>query len=99
MTVNFPSLVSIGGNVFKNCTIANLKTLGSITTIPEYTFYNCVNLKKAVIPSGVTIIKAHAFDGCDSLTVLEFPSSVTTIESYAIANCSRLRNIKSFGSI
>jgi len=39
----------------------------SVTTIEEWAFENCVNLKSITIPDNVTTIGAWAFSGCTSL--------------------------------
>lgn len=63
-------------------------TLGNnITTIPEYTFWDCSNMSSIVIPQSVTSIGSYAFHGCSGLTSVTIPNSVTTIGNYAFYNC------------
>ena len=59
-----------------------------MTSIGEYTFYDCSSLTSITIPSSVTSIGEEAFWGCVSLTSITIPSSVTSIGRYAFSNCS-----------
>ena len=71
------------------------KTLGTIvlpdllTSIGEYSFNGCDNLKGSIsIPEKVTIVKEAAFSGCQSLRGnLTLPKSLKTIEKHAFGVC------------
>lgn len=56
-----------------------------VTSIKNYTFYNCNSLISVVIPEGVTSIGNSAFYGCDSLTSVTIPASVTSIGNEAFS--------------
>lgn len=45
------------------------------------------NIKKIVIPEGVTSIGDRAFMNCSGLTLIEIPNSVTCIGNSAFSNC------------
>jgi len=51
------------------------------------------DIKKIVIPDGVTSIKRWAFYNCNSLTNVTIGNSVTSIGVYAFFGCSRLTNV------
>ena len=40
-----------------------------LTTIESRAFSKCTNLKKIIIPKGVTFVGVWAFFGCESLTI------------------------------
>ena len=61
--------------------------------IPEYAFYECVDLRSVTIPYGVTEIGRSAFLGCESLTSIEIPESVTEIGTFAFNGCIGLTSI------
>jgi hypothetical protein len=66
----------------------------SVTTIAEWAFASCNNLKSITIPNGVTDIPPHAIYGCQGLTNVSFPSSVVSIDDQAFAGCSSLTGIR-----
>ena len=95
---------SIDGNLYsKDGTILIQYAIGktatefiipdSVTTIGEYVFAVCGNLKSVVIGDSVTTIGDWAFRDCDSLTSVEIPDSVTTIGDWAFYDCSNLTSV------
>lgn len=67
----------------------------SVTTIGEYSFYNCQRLTgDLTIPNNVTLIKNSAFYQCQGLNgLLTLGINLTSIESSAFYNCSNLKTI------
>ena len=65
------------------------------TSIPDYSFHNCRNIKSIVVPSSVTSIGAYAFIGCDSLETIVTTDSVP-LQSYV--DIRTLKNIYYHGS-
>lgn len=61
-----------------------------ITSIGNYAFYNCSNLKKVRIPESVTNIDVFAFSSCNSLTDISIPKAVMSIGNYAFSSCNSL---------
>ena len=64
-----------------------------VTSIGNYAFYDCTNLRSVTIPNGVTSISTYAFCECNSLTSVTIPDSVTSIGNYAFYNCTSLTGI------
>ena len=64
-----------------------------VTSIGNYTFYNCTSLTAITIPEGVTSIGDGAFGCCRSLTDITIPESVTSIGEFAFSACSSLTAI------
>ena len=64
-----------------------------VTSIGEYSFYNCTRLESVTIPDSVTSIGSCAFSGCTSLTSVIIPNSVTSIGWYAFSGCTNLTSI------
>jgi hypothetical protein len=52
----------------------------------NYQFYNCVSLKCACIPSGVTSGGSNTFQNCAQLRMLSVPKSLVTIGSHFAEN-------------
>lgn len=80
---------------YTNATIEDLdlNKYNYITSIENYAFYKCSNLKEITIPNSVTEIGYEAFEGCDSLTNITIPTSVTSIDYAAFRNCINLQEI------
>ena len=82
--------------------VTELDIPSSITSIPDYAFYNCSGLTSVKIPSSVTSIGNSAFSHT-ALTSVKIPSSVTSIGNSAFSqvaltsvlfeNGSRLKSI------
>lgn len=64
-----------------------------VTTIGNYAFYHCFNLRNISIPNSVTTIGNSAFENCFNLTNVSIPDSVTSIGNAAFSFCSNLRSI------
>ena len=64
---------------------------GVLTTIPTYTFGDCLKLTSITnIPAGVTAIGDWAFYNCQSLTELTLPEGITSIGEGSFKNCYAL---------
>ena len=64
----------------------------SVTTIGDYAFYHCHNLKSITIPNSITTIREGAFKHC-SFTSVTIPNSVKTIGEYAFGLCESLTSV------
>ena len=65
----------------------------NITTIDQYSFYCCINLKEIFIPENITLIGQNAFYNCYNLVEVTIPKNVTLIKSYAFRGCVSLEKI------
>ena len=73
----------------RNSTIPND---GTVTSIGDYAFEYCTELKSIIIPSSIVSIGCRAFDAC-GLTSITIPDSVTSIDSEAFEDCAELESI------
>ena len=64
-----------------------------VTTIYDYAFVCCKNLKRIILPEGLRKINPYTFLSCENLVEINIPSTVKEIESYAFSNCASLENI------
>lgn len=64
-----------------------------ITSIGNYAFYNCKNIRSVELSSVLLKIGAYAFYGCGSLTQAYIPEAVYTIDEKAFYGCTGLRSI------
>ena len=65
----------------------------SLKSIKSGVFANLKNLKKIIIPEGVTEICDKAFSGCENLIEIHLPNSLKSIKSGAFANLKNLKKI------
>lgn len=63
-----------------------------LTSLEEYAFQDCSQLKHITLPESITSISEFAFDGCISLESIELPKTVESIGYLAFYNCSKLRS-------
>jgi hypothetical protein len=75
-------------------------TGSTITTIPDYAFFNgspsyigCSTLIGITIPNSVTSIGNYAFRDCSRLASVTIPNSVTSIEYFAFKDCTSLATV------
>lgn len=84
------TITVIGKRAFYNLDVA-FTSFNSVSTIYEYAFYNCDNLK--VISSlKIKTINGNAFNGCDNLTTLNLPK-LASLSNDAFSNCPSLTSI------
>lgn len=70
----------------------------TITSIGQYAFYQCENLRiielsdtnEEGFPSAITEIPAYSFYGCKSFKISALPENITSIGEYAFYNCEEL---------
>ncbi|MBQ6843372.1 MAG: leucine-rich repeat protein, partial [Agathobacter sp.] len=72
--------------------IINVVISDEISSIGNYAFYNCENIKTINIPNGVNQIGSDAFRGCKRLSNITIPKGVTAI-GYQTFSCSGIKSI------
>lgn len=90
------SVTEIRARAFENC--RKLRTIdfassSQLTTIGDWAFYNCHNLRNLSLPEGLTNIGDAAFYGCHYLSEITLPSSILSICDNAFATCSRMEKM------
>lgn len=70
-----------------------LKYFTGLTTIEDYAFQSCLNLKSITLPNSIRGIGKSAFNGCSRLTSIDIPESVTYFSYGSFSDCSRLTSI------
>ena len=83
-----------GGGLFADQPLSDLIISNKVTSIENWTFIRCANLKSVEIPNSVTNIGEYAFSECTSLSSVEIPNSVTIIGQHAFSECSSLSSVK-----
>ncbi|MBE6303470.1 MAG: leucine-rich repeat domain-containing protein [Bacteroidales bacterium] len=87
----------INNGVFSDFYVSNalvgITLPNSLTTIDEYAFYDCRNLKKISIPNSVTFIGRAAFGNCESLDSVTISENIKNIDYETFYGCKSLTSI------
>ena len=65
----------------------------TITKIPEYSFYHCVNLTGVTLSENLAAISNYAFTGCNKLKTITIPAMTETIGVDAFRDCAALKTV------
>ena len=84
---------TIGNEAFADSSVEYVEFFGSITTIGEGAFRNCVNMKELTLPASVTSIGAGAFEGCVNLEKVTILCDAALVGDGAFAGCSNLTEV------
>ena len=76
-----------------NTTLEKVRFVDGVTSIGNYSFYDCSGLTSVTIPDSVTSIGEEAFRNCSSLASIAIPDGVTSIGTSIFENCSSLASI------
>lgn len=77
----------------ENITFEDGDTGSCLSDIGSYAFYQCVALKKVVLPDSLRSIGSYAFDGCSNLIELDLGSGLEVISDYAFYCCSKIKEL------
>lgn len=96
VSISMPAgITSMGSSCFASCASLHsidLRSLTSLTELPDYCFSTCTSLGSITLPSSLTTLGEECFSMCETgLTSITIPSSVTTIK----ANCFKYCNLSS----
>ena len=89
---NFPNLVKINNNAFRNCTnLRNVDIPRSVTYLGATAFEGCTSLENCYMGnSQIDNLHASTFVGCSALTTVTLPSTLTYVGEWAFHNCGAL---------
>ena len=95
-TILLPANMTIvGEGAFAGAEITEITIPSGVTTIEDYAFYGCPNLKKINLPSTLTYIGKGAFGNCLALETVDLSeSSITEIPDRAFAGAVMLEAVK-----
>ncbi len=68
-------------------------------TIPQYAFWNEIDLTSVIFPEGATCIEQYAFNNCTKLETIVLPATLTAIEGYAFTACTSLASVYANGEV
>jgi len=69
---------------------------GTVTTISNDAFNNCLSITQVDIASGMLSIGNNAFYNCKAMTQVNLPASITSIGTNAFYNCTALSSIYAY---
>ncbi|MBR1921254.1 MAG: DUF2341 domain-containing protein, partial [Kiritimatiellae bacterium] len=83
---------TIGEYAFYQTRITSLEMGDGITTINQFTFYQCPALESVTLPANLATLGANAFNDCKALTTVTpfLPASVKTVGGSAFSGCNVL---------
>lgn len=67
--------------------------LTSGTSIPDFAFALCINLRSVTLPDTIQSIGNYAFSNCRCLSEITLPENVSRIGNYAFTECDSLAEI------
>jgi hypothetical protein len=91
ISVDIPSVVTLGNSAFHECRALESINAPSVTTIGNYGVCNCIKLASANFPL-LTTIGTSAFDGCNAIQSINIPL-VKNLPATSIRNCRALTSI------
>lgn len=88
-----PEWMQTAKDMFRESEVETVVLHDGITTLQNFVFYKCENLKEIKGIENITVINGWAFDGCTSIKEINVPNLVT-MGSAAFQNCSSLEEVK-----
>ena len=92
-SANGYSVTQVGDRAFQNCDASFVSLPDGIEVIGEYVFVNCRQMKRIVLPKGLTQI-GQAIVSCYSLEYLYWPKSITGRTLPTVNDCPALSRIE-----
>ena len=86
------NIKTIMPKTFYKSSVKSVHLTKNVTTLGEYAFKDCNNLKKVKIDSLKAIEKA-TFQNCFNLKEVILPKNLSCIDEFAFSGCSKLENI------
>jgi hypothetical protein len=77
-------VIGLGDSVFADCDIRSVTLPKTLERMGWFTFYQCKNLEKVVLPEGLSNIGYASFDGCSASLCL-YVTDGSYAEQYAIS--------------
>ena len=77
----------------------DIKIPNTVSSIGNFTFYQCRNIKTLSIPGSVTTIGSSAFEDCTGLTNISFTYGNISISGSAFEGCTGLTEVTIPGSV
>lgn len=78
---------------YRDAEVVTLSPDLELDIIPSRSFDSFSNLKKIIIPEGVTVIGNDAFSNCINLEEVVLPQSLTSLNDSAFRMCQKLKKI------
>lgn len=105
-----PSMLTLGTDVFRGCTLLDVVNLGNVSVIPDRTFADCTSINSylggilnlsagALSDLDITSMGSRAFQSCQSLTMVIGTSSLSSIGTAAFQQCLNLKSAINLGII
>jgi len=91
-TYKIPKTVQIiERGALQGCAVSEVVIQDGVTTVNEFAFRDCVNLKQIAIPTSVMTLKEGAFFGCTGLQTVTVPGNVRTLGNSVFGSCDSLQ--------
>jgi len=84
---------SYSGDVVIPASVTDEGTTYAVTSVGDWAFYGCPELRSVTMPGSITTIGEQAFSYCTGLATLSIPSSVTSIGEAAFRDCTDLTGL------
>ncbi len=77
----------------KNDSIQSVVVEEGVTSLGDYAFYWCRELKTVQLPESLTSLGEQTFENCCELVSVNIPSKVTSIGSWTFYGCEKLASL------
>lgn len=84
---------TIEKSAFYGSKLSSIRIPDSVTTIKEYAFWSCMELKELKLPANLMTIEDIAFGNCMELSSIAIPAGVNSMSGSAFRYCTNLAQI------